>query len=75
MTGRIAPKIGLREDDTKILRTFHGTDGVFLIEFDVAVTSSESTEKGAAGGNQGSIGDTQPQLQPASLRLSAMISQ
>jgi hypothetical protein len=47
---RIAPKIGLREDDTKILRTFHGTDGVFLIEFDVAITSSKSTEKGAADG-------------------------
>jgi hypothetical protein len=50
MTTASPPKIGLREDDTKILRAFHGTDGVFLIEFDVAVTSSESTEKGAAGG-------------------------
>jgi hypothetical protein len=42
---RIAPKIGLGGDNPKVLRTFHGADGVFLVEFDVAVT----TAKGAAG--------------------------
>lgn len=41
---RIAPKIGLGGDNPKVLRTFHGADGVFLVEFDVAVT----TGKGAA---------------------------
>jgi len=47
---RIAPKIGLGEDDPKILRTLDSADGVFLVEFDVAVTASETTEKGAGGG-------------------------
>lgn len=42
---RIAPKIGLGGDNPKVLRTFHGADGVFLVEFDVAVT----TGKGADG--------------------------
>lgn len=41
---RIAPKIGLGGDNPKVLRTFHGADSVFLVEFDVAVT----TGKGAA---------------------------
>jgi hypothetical protein len=38
---RIAPAIGV-----KILRTLHGADSVFLVDFDVAVT----TGKGAADG-------------------------
>jgi len=42
---RIAPKIGLGGDNPKVLRTFHGADSVFLVEFDVAVT----TGKGADG--------------------------
>ena len=48
--GRIAPLLGIGEDDPKILRTLHGTEGVFLVEFDVAVTVSETSEKGVGGG-------------------------
>jgi hypothetical protein len=48
--GRIAPKIGHGEDDPTILRRFPGWDGVFLVEFDVAVTASEATSKGGGGG-------------------------
>ena len=44
---RIAPKIGVGEDNPKVLRTSHGAEGVFLVEFDVAIT----VEKGAADGN------------------------
>jgi hypothetical protein len=40
----IAPKIGLAGDNPKILHTFRGADSVFLVDFDVAVT----TGKGAA---------------------------
>jgi hypothetical protein len=35
---RIAPKIGVGGDNPKVLRTFHGAEGVFLVEFDVAAT-------------------------------------
>ena len=45
---RIAPKIGLGGDNPKVLRTFHGADSVFLVEFDVAVTTSDATENGSA---------------------------
>jgi hypothetical protein len=48
--GRIAPAIRGGEDDPKILRTFHNSEGVFLVEFDVAVTVSEASEKGVGGG-------------------------
>jgi hypothetical protein len=44
---RIAPKIGVGGDNPKVLRTFHGAEGVFLVEFDLAVT----IEKGAADGS------------------------
>ena len=47
---RIAPQLGLGEDDPKILRTLHNSEGVFLVDFDVAITASESSEKGAGGG-------------------------
>ena len=43
----VAPRIGVREGDPKVLSTFAGTDGVFLVEFDVAVTISDVTENGA----------------------------
>jgi hypothetical protein len=43
---RIAPAIGVGADNAKILRTLHGADSVFLVDFDVAVT----TGKGAADG-------------------------
>ncbi len=44
---RIAPKIGGGGDNPNVLRTFHGADSVFLVEFDVAVT----IEKGSADGS------------------------
>jgi hypothetical protein len=44
----VAPRVSVGEDDPKILRTFGGTDGVFLVEFDVAVTLSDATENGPA---------------------------
>ena len=42
----IAPRVGV-EGDPKVLRTFAGTDGVFLVEFDLAVTISDVTENGS----------------------------
>jgi hypothetical protein len=45
----IAPRISIREDDPRMLRTLTDADGVFLVEFDVPVTASEATEKGTAG--------------------------
>ena len=45
----VAPRVGVGEGDPKVLRTFAGTDGVFLVEFDVAVTISDITENGTAG--------------------------
>ena len=47
---RIAPPIGLGDDDPKILRTLHDSRGVFLVDFDVAISASESSEKGGGGG-------------------------
>jgi hypothetical protein len=47
---RIAPKIAHGEDDPQILRTHPGWEGVFLVDFDVAVTASETTSKGISGG-------------------------
>jgi len=44
----VAPRVNVIKDDPKILRTFSGTDGVFLVEFDVAVTLSDASENGAA---------------------------
>jgi len=44
----VAPRVSIGRDDPKILHTFAGTDGVFLVEFDVAVTLSDATENGAA---------------------------
>jgi hypothetical protein len=44
---RIAPKIGGGGGNPNVLRTFHGADSVFLVEFDVAVT----IEKGSADGS------------------------
>lgn len=45
----IAPRIGVGQDEPKILRTLADSDGVFLVEFDVPVTAAETTENGAAG--------------------------
>jgi hypothetical protein len=44
----IAPRIGVGQDDPKILRTLADSDGVFLVEFDVPITASETTKNGAA---------------------------
>jgi hypothetical protein len=43
----IAPRI--REDDSAILHTRADAEGVFLVEFDVAVDVLETTENGAPG--------------------------
>src|ERR1700720_1601690 len=50
--GRVAPEIGMGEDDPKILRTSptHGHHGVFLVEFDVAVAVSDKSETSGGGG-------------------------
>lgn len=45
----IAPRIGVGQDDPKILRTLADSDGVFLVEFDVPIAASEPTKNGAAG--------------------------
>jgi hypothetical protein len=45
----IAPRIGIREDDRAVLRTRADADGVFVVEFDVAVDVLETTENGAPG--------------------------
>jgi len=44
----IAPRIGVGQDDPKILRTLADSYGVFLVEFDVPITASETTKNGAA---------------------------
>jgi hypothetical protein len=44
----VAPRVDVGETDPKILRTFAGNDGVFLVEFDVAITISDASENGAA---------------------------
>lgn len=44
----VAPRVDVGERDPKILRTFAGADGVFLVEFNVAVTISDASENGAA---------------------------
>ena len=46
----VAPRLDVSERDLKILRTFGGADGVFLVEFDVAVTILDAGENGAAAG-------------------------
>jgi hypothetical protein len=50
--GKIAPEIGQGDDDPKILRTgpSHGWHGVFLIDFDVALTASDKSEGGGSAG-------------------------
>src|SRR5712692_2374762 len=48
--GKIAPGIGLGEDDPKILRTMDDNRGVFLIEFDVALMASDQSEGAASAG-------------------------
>jgi len=50
--GKVAPKIGIGDVDPKILRTdaTHGHHGVFLVEFDVALTASDKSEVGGSGG-------------------------
>src|SRR5436305_8384921 len=42
----VAPRVDVGERDPKILRTFAGADGVFLVEFDVAVTISDASKNG-----------------------------
>jgi hypothetical protein len=44
----VAPRVDVGERDPKILRTFAGADGVFLVEFDVAVSISDAGENGVA---------------------------
>lgn len=44
----VAPRVSVGEDDPKVLRTFSGADGVFLVEFDLAVILSDATENGRA---------------------------
>ena len=44
---RVAPKIGVGGDNPKVLRTFHGAEGVFLVEFDVAVTIEKAAVDGS----------------------------
>jgi hypothetical protein len=50
--GKVAPEIGMGEDDPKILRTSptHGHHGVFLVEFDVALTASDKSERSGSAG-------------------------
>jgi hypothetical protein len=43
----VAPRVGIGDSDPKILRTLAEADGVFLVEFDVVVTTSDATENGA----------------------------
>jgi glucan biosynthesis protein len=43
----VAPRVGIGDSDPKILRTLADADGVFLVDFDVAVTTSDATENGA----------------------------
>jgi hypothetical protein len=43
----VAPRVGIGDSDPKILRTLADGDGVFLVEFDVVVTTSDATENGA----------------------------
>ena len=42
----VAPRVDVGERDPKILRTFAGADGVFLVEFDVAVTIERAAVDG-----------------------------
>ena|ERR1700676_2016079 len=50
--GKIAPEIGMGDADPKILRTdaTHGHHGVFLVEFDVAVTATDRSNIAGGGG-------------------------
>jgi hypothetical protein len=50
--GRVAPKIGMGDDDPKILRTdpTHGHHGVFLVDFDVELMASDKSETGGGAG-------------------------
>ena len=43
----VAPRVDVGEREPKMLRTFGGADGVFLVEFDVAVAISDPSENGA----------------------------
>ena len=45
----IAPRIGVGQDDPKMLRTLADSDGVFLVDFDLPIAASEATKNGAAG--------------------------
>jgi hypothetical protein len=51
--GMIAPKIGKGYDDSKIMRSdaTHGGRGVFLAEFDVALMTSDNSEKAGSTGS------------------------
>jgi hypothetical protein len=42
----VAPRVGICDSEPKILRTLASADGVFLVEFDVAVTTSDASENG-----------------------------
>lgn len=48
--GKVAPDIGLGDTDPKILRTMHDAHGVFLVEFDVAITATDKSNVTAGGG-------------------------
>jgi len=49
---KVAPKIGEGDDDLKILRTdaTHGSHGVFLVDFDVALMASDKSKTGGSAG-------------------------
>jgi hypothetical protein len=51
--GMIAPKLGKGYDDPKIMRSdaTHGGRGVFLAEFDVALMTSDNSEKAGSTGS------------------------
>jgi len=46
--GKIAPEIGMGDEDPKILRTMDDNRGVFLIEFDIALVASDKSEGGGS---------------------------
>jgi len=49
---RIAPPIGMGDDDPKILRAdaSYGHHGIFLVDFDVAVTVADKSTIAGGGG-------------------------
>lgn len=48
--GKVAPVLRDGDDDMKTLRTRDGGRSAFLVEFDVALSVTESSQTGAGGG-------------------------